>query len=119
MVLDQRYRYASQWEAIRSIAAKIGRSSEALRKWVQRSTFDSGRKPGVMTDERKRVARLERVVFELRRANEILRKASRISHRRSLTVNRSDVHAEDYSGCGQIECPGRLGGLLRHYKRVA
>ena len=76
MVLDQRDQYASQWEAIRSIAAKIGCSSEALRKWVQRSAIDSGRKPGVTTDERKRVAELEREVFELRRANEILRKAS-------------------------------------------
>ena len=76
MVLDQRDQYASQWEAIRSIAAKIGCSSESLRKWVQRSAIDSGRKPGVTTDERKRVAELEREVFELRRANEILRKAS-------------------------------------------
>ena len=76
MVLDQRDQYASQWEAIRSIAAKIGCSSEALRKWVERAAIDSGRKPGVTTDERKRVAELEREVFELRRANEILRKAS-------------------------------------------
>ena len=76
MVLDQRDQYASQWEAIRSIAAKIGCSSEALRKWVERTAIDSGRKPGVTTDERKRVAELEREVFELRRANEILRKAS-------------------------------------------
>jgi transposase len=76
MVLDQRDPYASQWEAIRSIAAKIGSSSEALRKLIERSAIDSDRKPGITTDERKRVAELEREVVELRRANEILRKAS-------------------------------------------
>lgn len=48
----------------------MGCSSEALTKWVQRSAIDSGRKPGVTTDERKRIADLERENFELRRANE-------------------------------------------------
>ena len=76
MVLDHREQYVSQWAAIRSIAAKIGCSSEALRKWVERSAIDSGRKPGVTTGERKRISDLERGNFELRRANEILRKAS-------------------------------------------
>lgn len=76
MVLDHREQYGSQWAAIRSIATKIGCSSEALRKWVERSATDSGRKPGVTTDERKRISDLERENFELRRANEILRKAS-------------------------------------------
>ena len=37
---------------------------------------DSGRKPGVTTDERERLKALEREVRELRQANEILRKAS-------------------------------------------
>ena len=30
-----------------------------------------------------------------------------------------DRHAEDYSGCGPVECRERLGGLLRHYRRAA
>ena len=30
-----------------------------------------------------------------------------------------DLHAEDYSGSGSIECRERLGGLLRHYRRAA
>jgi transposase len=76
MVLAQRDQYASQWETIRSIAAKNGCSSEAQHKWIERSAIDSGRKPGITSDERKRIAELERENFELRRANEILRKAS-------------------------------------------
>jgi transposase-like protein len=76
MVFEQESRYGSRWETVRSIAAKIGCSSEALRKWVQRAEVDSGRKDGVTSDERARVKDLERENFELRRANEILRKAS-------------------------------------------
>jgi len=76
MVLEQRDRYASQWEAIRSIAGKLGCSDEALRKWVRRSEIDSGQRGGVTSDERTRLKDLERENFELRRANEILRKAS-------------------------------------------
>jgi transposase len=35
-----------------------------------------GSVPGLMTDERQRLKQLERETFELKRANEILRKAS-------------------------------------------
>ena len=76
MVLEHGERYASQWEAIRSIAGKIGCSAESLRNWVRRVEIDSGRRGGVTSDERARTKELEREVRELRRANEILRKAS-------------------------------------------
>jgi transposase len=61
---------------IQSIAGKIGCSSEALRKWVRQAERDRGRRPGLTTEERERLRVLEREVRELRRANEILRKAS-------------------------------------------
>ena len=35
MVLEHERDYDSQWAAIRSIAAKIGCSSETLRRWVR------------------------------------------------------------------------------------
>ena len=76
MVLEHEGKHASRWETIRSIASKIGCSSEALRNWVKQAEVDSGRRDGVPTEERARVKALEREVFELRRANEILRKAS-------------------------------------------
>jgi transposase len=66
----------SQWAAIRSVAEKIGCSAEALRKWVRQSERDVGARPGPSTEEQARVKALEREVKELRRANEILRKAS-------------------------------------------
>ena len=76
MVVDQRGRYGSQWATICSIAEKIGCSAETLRKWVRQIEIDSGLRGGVTSDERVRMSELERENRELRRANEILRKAS-------------------------------------------
>ena len=61
---------------MRSIAEKIGCSAETLRKWVRQIEVDSGLRGGVTSEERVRLTELEREVRELRRANEILRKAS-------------------------------------------
>jgi transposase len=76
MVLDHGSDYGSRWEAICSIAEKIGCSPETLRKWLLRAEVDSGARAGITSDERARTKELEREVRELRRANEILRKAS-------------------------------------------
>ena len=76
MVHEHRDEYDSQWAVIRSVAEKVGCSAEALRGWVRRADVDAGRRDGVTSAERQRVKELEREVRELRRANEILRKAS-------------------------------------------
>jgi transposase-like protein len=41
MVFEQEGRYGSRWEAVRSIAEKIGCSAEALRKWVQQAEIEA------------------------------------------------------------------------------
>jgi transposase len=76
LLLEHGDQYGSRWEAIRSIAGKIGCSAEALRKWLRQAEIDAGRRGGLTSDERTRMQELEREVRELRRANEILRKAS-------------------------------------------
>ena len=76
MVLEQQDKHESQWAAITSIAEKIGCTAETLRSWVRQGERDAGRRPGLTTEERVRLKQLERETFELRRANEILRKAS-------------------------------------------
>ena len=76
MVFEHQGGYGSQWEAIRSIAAKIGCTGETLRKWVRKAERDQGLRPGLTSGERERIKQLERENRELRRANEILRKAS-------------------------------------------
>jgi transposase len=76
MVLEQQDKHESQWATITSIAEKIGCSTETLRNWLRQAERDQGKRPGLTTEERARLKQLEREVFELRRANEILRKAS-------------------------------------------
>jgi transposase len=76
LVLENQEEHPSQWAAIRSIAPKIGCTKETLRRWVAQAERDGGKRPGLTTEERARLKQLEREVFELRRANEILRKAS-------------------------------------------
>ena len=76
MVLEHESQHDSQWATIRSIAGKIGCSAETLRKWVHRTEIDSGHREGITSDDRALLKELEREIRELRRANEILRKAS-------------------------------------------
>jgi transposase len=76
LVFEQQPAHSSQWAAIESIAAKMGCKPETLRRWVRRTERDAGTRPGLTTGERERLKQLEREVRELKRANEILRKAS-------------------------------------------
>jgi transposase-like protein len=76
LVVESLPSYESEWAAISSVASKIGCTAETLRKWLRREQVDTGNRQGQTTTERERVKELEREVRELRRANEILRKAS-------------------------------------------
>ncbi len=74
MVLENERLYGSQWEAICSVAGKLG--PETVRLWVRRAEIDGGARPGVTTAERERIKVLEGENRELGRANEILKAAS-------------------------------------------
>ena len=76
LVLDLADKHSSQWAAIQSVASKIGCTAETLRKWVRQAEYDSGARDGLTTEERTRMKELERENRQLKRANEILRKAS-------------------------------------------
>jgi transposase-like protein len=76
LVFEQQGNHESQWAAIVSIAGKMSCTPETLRKWVRQMERDAGKRPGLTTSERERMKELEREVRELKRANEILRKAS-------------------------------------------
>src|SRR5215467_7984380 len=76
MVVEHAAAHDSQWAAITSIAEKIGCTAETLRKWVRQAERDQGVRPGLTTKKRQRLKQLERENFELRRANEILKKAA-------------------------------------------
>jgi transposase len=74
--LEQQGSHGSQWAAITSIAEKLGCTAETLRSWVRQAERDAGDRPGLTSSERERLKELERENRELKRANEILRKAS-------------------------------------------
>ncbi|MEO7295035.1 MAG: IS3 family transposase [Candidatus Limnocylindria bacterium] len=76
MVEEHREAHGSEWAVRQSVAPKLGCPAETLRKWVRQAQRDAGHRPGLTTSERDRLKELERENRELRRANEILRKAS-------------------------------------------
>ena len=76
MVFEHQAEHESQWAAINSIASKIGCTAETLRKWVRQAERDQAKRAGLTSSEQERLKQLERENFELKRANEILRKAA-------------------------------------------
>jgi transposase-like protein len=65
-----------QWATLRAIAPKLGCTAETLRRWVRQAERDAGHRAGLSTTDQQRLKALERENRELKRANEILRKAS-------------------------------------------
>ena len=61
---------------IAQVAADLGMHPEALRKRVRQAEIDSGRRPGLTSEEHEEIKKLRRENYELRRANEILKSAS-------------------------------------------
>ena len=76
LVQEHTAEHATQWAAITSIAGKLGCTAETLRRWVRQHERNAGQRPGLTTEDQQRLKVLERENRELRRANEILRKAS-------------------------------------------
>jgi transposase-like protein len=76
MVFDHAPEHPSQWAAIRSVGEKLGIRTESLRRWVRQAERHAGTRPGLTTTEREELKRLQREVVELKRANEILKKAA-------------------------------------------
>ncbi|MHC2543212.1 transposase [Ensifer sp. SEMIA 135] len=76
LVRDHRGEYATEWEAICSIAQKIGCAGETLRLWIRQDETGRDVRNGMSTADRDRLKALERENRELRQANDILRAAS-------------------------------------------
>jgi transposase len=76
MVLDTFERDGTRFGVITRIARELGIGDQSLRTWVAQVEIDGGQRVGLTTDERKRIAALEKENRELRRANDILKAAS-------------------------------------------
>src|SRR4051812_18948837 len=71
LVAECRADHGSEWEAMRSVAQKLGiGTTETVRKWVRRAEVDAGARPGVTSEESAELRRLKAEVKELRRADE-------------------------------------------------
>ena len=76
LVLDNEGQHGSRWQAVVSIAAKIGCSPNTLHDWAKKAEVESGKRAGIPSELADRMKALERENRELRQANDILRKAS-------------------------------------------
>jgi len=58
------------------VARQLGYGIESVRAWVKQADIDEGVTAGTTTQDMARIRQLEQEVKELRRANEILKRAS-------------------------------------------
>jgi len=76
MVRSLRAETGTTTGTIRRVAEQLGYGVESVRAWVKQADIDGGAMPRVTSGESARVLELEQEVRELRRANEILRRAA-------------------------------------------
>lgn len=76
MVLETIEQRGDRFGVVTQVARQLGIGVESLRSWVAQAEVDDGQRTGVTSEERRRLAELQREVRELRRANEILKAAA-------------------------------------------
>jgi transposase len=76
LVFEVRAETGNERGSIARVGRQLGINTETLRNWVNKAEVDSGHRPGTTSEDKKKIAELEREVRELRRANEILKAAS-------------------------------------------
>ncbi len=76
MVRSLRAETGTMTGTVRRVADQLGYGVESVRSWVKQADIDEGAVPGVTSEGCGRVRALEQEVRELRRANEILRRAA-------------------------------------------
>ena len=62
--------------AVARVAKQLGYGVESVRAWVKQADIDDGARPGTTSAETERIRALEQENRELKRSNEILRRAS-------------------------------------------
>ena len=76
MVRTLRAEIGTEHGTVQRVATQLGYGVESVRVWVKQADIDEGVVPGVSTMEAARLKELEQEVRELRRANEILKRAA-------------------------------------------
>ena len=76
MVRTLRAELGTEHGTVQRVATQFGYGVESVRTWVKQADIDDGNVVGVTTTETRRMRELEQEVRELRRANEILKRAA-------------------------------------------
>jgi transposase len=76
MVRALRAELGNEHGTVYRVAQQLGYGIESVRSWVRQADIDEGHAPGVSTAEAQRIRDLEQENRELRRANEILKRAA-------------------------------------------
>lgn len=76
LVRQLRKELGTEQGTIARVARQLGYGVESVRAWVRQADIDGGEKPGVTSEQAERIKALEQENRELKRANEILRRAS-------------------------------------------
>jgi transposase-like protein len=76
MVPTLRTELGSEHGTLYQVARQLGYGVESVRSWVRQADIDDGHAPGVSTSESQRVKDLEQEIRELKRANDILKRAA-------------------------------------------
>lgn len=76
LVSEHRDDYSSEYEAIRTVAGRLGMSPETLRKWLRQAEIDGGDRDGVTTASAREIRELKRRNAELEQTIEILKAAT-------------------------------------------
>lgn len=76
MVRALRTELGTEQGTVSRVARQLGYGVESVRSWVRQADIDDGHAPGVTTSESQKVKELEQEMRELKRANEILKRAA-------------------------------------------
>lgn len=76
MVRTLRAELGTEHGTVQRVANQLGYGTESLRSWVRRADIDEGHVPGLSTGDADKMRALEQENRELRRANEILKRAA-------------------------------------------
>jgi transposase-like protein len=76
MVRALRAELGTDHGTVQRVARQLGYGMESVRSWVRQADIDDGYAPGVSTMESQRIRDLEQENRELKRANEILKRAA-------------------------------------------
>ena len=76
MVRALREELGTDHGTVQRVARQLGYGIESVRSWVRQADIDDGHTPGVSPTESARVKDLEQEIRELKRANEILKRAA-------------------------------------------